>query len=328
MGTQWQISLGTQNEAFETLRKPESTLSVAVQLAVVQELERINALMSTWDPTSELSLFNANRSLKPVTLHPDTLAVLQQALTVSEATDGAYDVTRGNVFKLWGFSRDTPQPTPPSLSDLAQALAQSGWQSIDISANAVSKRFPATTIDLSSIAKGFAVDRIGELLEQKGISHYVVNIGGEIRTRGEQSENRPWRIGVEQPNASSPTGLELTDAHVATSGSYRNVRIIDGRRVSHLIDGRSGQPTDHNLVAVTLLHESTQLADAWATAFMVLGVKDAKAYAIEHALAVQLTLLEEPKEGVEKPPQFSLWASPKWGELESVAMPSRSAVRE
>ena len=310
MGTQWSISLG----------KAHSNLANVDQLqqAIEAELSRINRLMSTWDPASELSLFNASRSTQAQALHEHTLHVLTTALSVSKNTQGAYDVTRGNVFALWGFSADTPQPDAPSSNDLENALANSGWQHVEVLDGMVKKTYPTLTIDLSSLAKGFAVDRLGQLLQQNNIHHYVVNIGGEIESRGERSENTPWRIGIEVPDSINDgevvSGLLLNDANLATSGSYRNVRIIDNKRVSHLIDGRTGMPIDHHLVAASVVHENTMLADAWSTAFMVAGASWAKSYAEANALAVQLTELSDPIDG-----SFTVWQSMKWQELQAIS---------
>lgn len=318
MGTQWQISIGT--ESVPAMRsRPD------LREQIESELIRINTLMSTWDPGSELSRFNAAQTREPIELHSDTLRVLAEAQRVASATDGAYDVTRGTVFSLWGFGADDAHPSAPSDEALVAALARSGWQSIHAGEGTVRKGHPSLTIDLSSLAKGFAVDQLGQILESHGLNDYSVNIGGEIRTRGERSENTPWRIGIERPDNSVTTGLELNNAHLASSGSYRNVRLIDGERVSHLIDGRSGVPVRHNLVAVTVLHQSTLLADAWATAFMIIGADDARRYLEDKDLAVQLTLLdtiEADTTDVQGPeqPTFSVWQSPKWATYTMVTL--------
>jgi len=320
MGTQWSVTLGLENDGLASLQEGEGDAYQAILFTITAELERINALMSTWDPNSELSLFNVNQSVEPITLHADTLAVIRTALEVSKTTNGAYDVTRGNVFALWGFSRDEPLPDAPSREDLNSALASSGWQALTLSNQTAQKKYPAMTVDLSSVAKGFAVDRIGEILEAQALSHYLVNIGGEIRSRGRASAEQLWRIGVEAPNTDLAAGIEVSDAHLASSGSYRNVRIINGRQVSHLIHGQTGQPVTDGLVAVTVLHDSTALADAWATAFMVVGAKEAKKRALSDDLAVQLTLLAPSEGEAETASEFTLWQSPRWQALDQVTL--------
>ncbi len=136
--------------------------------------------------------------------------------------------------------------------------------------------------------------------------------------KGERSPNVAWRIGVESPTTAVPTGLELNDARLASSGSYRNVRVVDGQQISHLIDGRTGYPITHNLVAATVLHESAMLADAWATAFMVLGLDASKAYVNDENLAVQFTLLAPSSQSE---PEFVVWQSAAWKALPAVKSP-------
>jgi thiamine biosynthesis lipoprotein len=146
------------------------------------------------------------------------------------------------------------------------------------------------SIDVSSLGKGFAVDQLGVVLESFGITHYLAEIGGELRARGYRSDDAPWQVGIEQPNGDIQEGLYLHDTQVASSGSYRNYRKEGGRRVSHIIDGSTGKPIEHQLVAVTVLHESTMLADAWATALLVIGESAAKQLIVQLDLDAQLTI--------------------------------------
>jgi len=157
----------------------------------------------------------------------------------------------------------------------------------------VRKLNPELQIDLSSLAKGYAADQIGEKLEALGHLNYLIEIGGEIRTRGLAADGGRWKIGIEWPeSAGKPTmtGIAVGDAHVASSGDYRNYRIIDGERYTHIIDGRSGFPIAHELASVTVLHGSVMRADAWATAFMVLGFDDAVKLAEKKGLAARFVL--------------------------------------
>jgi FAD:protein FMN transferase len=318
MGTQWSVTFGTQNAGYPEIADVNSRTHKALAVAIADDLKTVNALMSTWDASSELSRFNALHSTQPFAISAATLEVLRTAQRVAEATDGAYDVTRGAVFGLWGFSADTPSPDAPDPAVLNRALAESGWQALRLSGTTVTKQFPNLTVDLSSLGKGYAVDRLAALLDAEGFQHYVVNIGGEMAVKGERSPDVAWRIGIESPDKSVPSGLALNNARLASSGSYRNVRIVDGQRISHLIDGRTGYPIAHNVVAATVLHESAMLADAWATAFMVLGLEASEAYVNEQNLAVQLTVLasSNPNE-----PEFAVWQSPAWKALPSASAP-------
>jgi len=315
MGTTWTIVLGEENNRSTAFTKPNRAGQTPLVTAVQEALDEINSLMSTWDPNSELSRFNASKHTDPIPINASTLTVVNAAQAIAEATNGAYDVTRGNVFALWGFAAGEPPAAAPSAEAIDQAMQSSGWENLTVLPNALQKKHPDLTVDLSSLAKGYAVDQLGILLEAQGIDHYLVNIGGEIRSRGRRSKAVAWQVGVEQPDNQVPYGLELADAHVATSGDYRNVRIIDGQRVSHLIDARTGLPIDHALVAVTVLHQSTMLADAWATAFIVLGADEAKQRSLAEQIPIQLTLLSRrASDNPETPtaPQFELWQNPGW----------------
>jgi thiamine biosynthesis lipoprotein len=281
MGTRWSAQIVSE--------LPAAALD-SLHSSIRAELERINGLMSTWDPTSELSQFNAMQSTEPVELHADTLTVIDASLRVSELTKGAYDVTLGAVIDLWGFGADMSRVAVPEAEALATARDRIGYQKLHRQGSTVSKQHPALRIDLSSLAKGFAVDQIGLLIEAAGIENYIAEIGGEVRTRGSKADGSAWRIGIEQPDGKADAGLAVHDAHMASSGSYRNYREVAGQRYSHIIDGRTGQPITHELVAVTVLHESTMLADAWATALLVLGVDAAMALASSQNLALQLTV--------------------------------------
>lgn len=160
-------------------------------------------------------------------------------------------------------------------------------------------------LDVSSLAKGFAVDQIGRLLEGLGIDHYIAEIGGELRVRGFRRPGLRWHVGVEHPDGSVNSGLALTDAHVASSGSYRNYREVDGKRLSHIIDGSTGRPIEHSLVAVTVLHDSTMLADAWATALLIVGNTRAIELSEKMNLAVQLTSRSGNGFSVYRSPRFT-----------------------
>ena len=176
MGTEWRISLGTQNAAQSELIATDSALRQAIVSGVETELVRINQLMSTWDPKSELSLFNTNLTTEHIRWHSDALKVLQTALDVSRATNGSYDVTRGRVFELWGFSANAADVSAPSAAQLDLALSTSGWRAVNVGSGGVAKRHSDLAIDLSSLAKGFAVDQLGAVLESFGMQHYVVTV--------------------------------------------------------------------------------------------------------------------------------------------------------
>jgi thiamine biosynthesis lipoprotein len=173
-----------------------------------------------------------------------------------------------------------------------------GYQKLQVTESppSVSKQQADLQLDLSAIAKGYAVDQLGELLEKRGIQDYLVEVGGELKAVGEKSEGRSWRVGIEQPDAKMPESsggqrsvkqaIEIRDLAMATSGDYRNYYEKDGKRISHTIDARDGRPIRHNLASVSVLHASAMMADGYATALSVLGPDEGFALAEKLDLAV------------------------------------------
>lgn len=313
MGTTWQATLVLPKAASKdnspginlaTTRVPPNQLQRQIQSAIEQLLDSINQLMSTYEPTSALSRFNATQSTDWIDQPAPVIALLRSAAAVSEKTQGAYDVTLGGLVNLWGFGSDRDYDASQTVlpDQVTQALDQVGFRLLQYSADdrQVRKQVASLQVDLSSIAKGYTVDRVGDMLEDMGIDRYLFELGGEIRTRGLSAEDSAWVIALESPQLSGvESGLQainaiaVHNAHIATSGDYRNYRELDGRRISHLIDGRTGYPVTNRLASVTVLHSSTELADVWATAFMLIGADAALTMADDADLAVSLTLREE-----------------------------------
>ena len=248
----------------------------AMQSQVDALLAEINHTMSTYDPESELSRFNRLHTTDWVAVSDPLRAVLKTALEIGAQSEGAFDITVGPLVNLWGFGPDVHPDHIPLESDIAAARARSGLDKVTLSDTqpAIRKHHPDVFLDLSGIAKGYGVDRVAELMAAHGIEHYMVEIGGEIRVRGLKAHETPWRIAIEKPlsgERSVQTMLALSDVALATSGNYRNFFEIAGRRYSHTIDPTTGWPIDNHLVSVTVLAETSMRADAWATAFQVLG---------------------------------------------------------
>ena len=281
MGTSWSVIVIADLTADNVTVLEES---------IVSELREINSLMSTYDPNSKLSQFNRLDSSESVAMHEDVLTVIDAALKVSELTDGAYDVTLGPLIRLWGFGTTSAQQDVPLPEQITDLLSMSGYKNIERMSNTLRKRYTNMEVDLSSIAKGFAVDKLGELVDATGAENYSVEIGGELLTRGSNINGQQWRIGIEQPDTTTEFGIAVSDAHIASSGSYRNYREVDGKRYSHLIDGRTGSPISHTTASVTVLHENTMLADAWATALMVLDYDSALELAEQQNIAALFTI--------------------------------------
>lgn len=255
---------------------PDGVSAGEIQEDATRLLQRVNQQMSTYIPDSELSLLNKNTSLDWVALSKDLLAVLRLAQSVSEQSGGAFDVTVGPLVNLWGFGPQGRIEAQPSEQAIMEAKGRSGFGKIELSDQRIKRHDATLYIDLSAIAKGYGVDLLAEHLESLGIQDYLVEIGGEIRAKGVSARGDAWRVAVEKPlleQRSVDRVVNLTNIAVATSGDYRNFFIENGVRYSHTIDPRTGRPISHALASVTVLHESAALADAWATALMVLGEK-------------------------------------------------------
>lgn len=278
MGTTWSVKFsGTPKESVEDLKAD-----------IEAALEQVNAEMSTYRPESHLSRFNAADAGTLMTLPDDMVKVVSAAFEISSMTDGAYDVTVGPLVNLWGFGPDPDRFEPPSETDINAAMARVGWQQLLLNDNELLQ--PGDVyVDLSSIAKGFAVDKVAELLERQGVENYLVEVGGELRGSGKKPYGQPWRVAVERPIPGVrevEKVVALTDMAVATSGDYRNFFESDGQLYSHTLDPRTGYPVDHMLASVSVLHESAMMADGLATAMTVLGPEAGMAFAKQHELAV------------------------------------------
>ena len=251
----------------------------------------INLTMSTYLPDSELSRFNRYTGIDWVSISEPLGVVLAEAVNVSELSNGAYDVTVGPLVNLWGFGPGKESPGIPSEADIQTLVQRTGFRMIELDepGQRARKTNPALYIDLSSLAKGYAVDRVTELLVNRGIDDYLVEVGGELKLGGGRANGEMWNIAVEKPEAgirAIEQVLQLTDVAVATSGDYRNFFESGGLRYSHTIDPRTGRPVSHALVSVTVLDASAMRADALATALMVLGPDEGFQLASKHQLTV------------------------------------------
>ena len=249
-------------------------------------LDSIDVLMSTYDAASEVSRFNAARTTEPFPMSADTMAVIGRALDISLETGGAFDITVGPLVDAWGFGPTVRGHVLPTDNEVARLLTRVGSMrlELDLDGGTVRKDTPELAVDLSAIAKGHAVDRVAEILSTHGIDRYMIEVGGEVRTAGVNERGGVWRIGIERPDpsgASIQRVVELGDAALATSGDYRNFYEVDGRRLSHTIDPRTGRPVTHALAAVSVIDESCARADALATALEVLGPDEGYALASE-----------------------------------------------
>lgn len=274
------------------------TQQAAISDEVEQVLQDINNTMSTYAGTSELSRFNRSNSTAPQRMSPDMIKVFALAQRIGQESDGAFDITVGPLVNAWGFGPDARTSEGPPDKRLAELRECIGYRLIEVDAEAgtVRKTRPCVSCDLAAIAKGFAVDKVAERLEKLGCARFMVEVGGEVRTKGLNADGVPWRIAIEKPlvdRRAIHRVIGLTNAAMATSGDYRNFYEKDGRRLSHTIDPRTGRPVAHNLASVTVIHESCAAADAYATALMALGPEEGYRLAERLGLAA-LFITREP----------------------------------
>ena len=282
---------------------------VPIRQEIARVLERVNRQMSVFDPQSELSVFNRERRTDVwVPVSTDTARVVADAQAISPLTGGAYDVTLGPLIRLWGFGPDGPRGEPPSRQEIISCLERVGWKRLQVRFHppALLKQHPELELNLSSVAKGFGVDAVAISLERRGVVHYVVEIGGEIRARGHHPAGRPWRIGIARPVPGVERVYRVVTAgrlSMATSGDYQNFFTSGSRIYSHTLDPATGMPVAHPHASVTVLHERCAIADAWATALSVLPALQARETVQREQLAV--LILERTAEG-----EITSWESP------------------
>ncbi len=298
MGTSWSVTLSAPAGSKE----PE-----ALQRDIEALLLAVNQSMSTYIPDSEINQLSAAPSGEWLDLSEGFTVVLAEALAVGELSDGAYDVTVGPMVELWGFG---PQrgSNVPAEELIAQSRSLVGYSALELDQQ--QRRFrkgELRELDFSSLAKGYGVDRISELLIAAGERDFLVEIGGEVRVSGMSPRGEPWRLAIERPvlmGGAPMAALLLSQGAVATSGDYRNFFEVDGRRYSHTIDPRTGWPVQHELVSVTVIADNAMRADALATALSVLGVEDAIALARRESLAVYLVSQRGDELRVHKTPEI------------------------
>ncbi len=240
------------------------------------EIERVEALMSTYRPESELSRFNSGSSTDWVPVSEDTATVVAAAQEISRQTNGAFDITVGPLVDLWGFGSRMDVHGRPSDEAIAEAASHVGYQMLEVRQDppALRKHDPALHVDLSAIAKGYGVDQAAQVLADQGIEDYMVEIGGDLKAAGYNNKGNPWRIAVERPIPGEQALLEVVaveDMAIATSGDYRNFFVEDGVLYSHTLDPRTHRPVSHHIASVSVRAVSAMLADGWATALLVVG---------------------------------------------------------
>ncbi|HEX2840880.1 FAD:protein FMN transferase [Hyphomicrobium sp.] len=285
MGTTWSAKIAV----------PAGTDLSPLRQGIEAVLARIIDEMSPWEPASHITRFNTAAAGTWHRLPDGFFKVLSAALDWAERSGGAYDPTLGASVKLWGFGPGAQRSGIPDTASLEQARAQGGWQRVLLDGQTASAYQPGGLhLDLSSIAKGFAVDEVIRHLQRQGIANMLVEIGGELRGEGLKPDGTPWWIELERPRGAQNTGYVLPDTvlalsglSVATSGDERRYFDVAGRRYSHTLDPRTGAPIVHDLVSVTIVAADCMTADALATVLTVLGPEAAPVFAAENGIAAR-----------------------------------------
>ncbi len=267
MGTTWSVSLQPDSEGTD---------SASLRKKLQQRLDQINGLMSTYDPASEISRFNNQTGSDWFPVSEETFRVVELSREISQLTGGAFDISVGPLVELWGFGASARGEKIPSEKQINGLLGRVGYEKLELRQKppALRKAVPLLRIDLSAVAKGYAVDELAELLKQEGINDFLLEVGGEMQLAGVKTDGTPWKVGLERPLEDVrevEAIMPLTGTALATSGNYRNFYVEDGQRYAHTIDPISGHPVRHKLASVTVLDQSCARADALATALMVLG---------------------------------------------------------
>ena len=264
MGTTYSIKIKTADAVVNQEK---------IRADIEKILLEINQKMSTYIVDSELSVINFSNSLDSNLISDDLFKVISHANTISKTTNGAFDITVGPLVNLWGFGPNKSENKIPSNEEIELIKKNIGYKKIYLNkqTTSIKKLHPDLYIDLSGIAKGFAVDKIALYLNSYNLENYLVEIGGELIAKGTNEDNEVWQIGIENPNNNLAKIIGLKDIAMATSGDYRNYFEKNGVRYSHTINPNTGKPIKHKLASVTVLDKTAMNADALATAFMVLG---------------------------------------------------------
>ena len=272
MGTTWHATVREEKEMpwldYDT-----------IQFVIQANLDRVDQAMSTYKEDSDVSRFNQADIDTPIALSPATVINLQLGMRLAQQTQGAFDPTIMPLVNAWSFGPGKHRKEAPSAEEIQSSKELVGWQHVlwNEADQTIQKKRPGVQLDFSAFAKGYGVDAASESLSNLKFEHFLIEVGGELRVQGEKEPGKPWSIGIEKPAEQVMPGskvqevLYLIDCAVATSGDYRNFRMIDGKRVSHILDPRTGSPTTNHIASVTVLAQDCMTADALATALTVLG---------------------------------------------------------
>ena len=269
-----------------------------LKIGIDSVLFSLDKQMSTWDPNSEISQFNLTHSTEPYVISESFRMVVKEALDVSEKTDGFFDITVFDLMGLWGFGPD-PNSGIPDQKQVETVLSFTGHEKINVTEKTIIKKHPETKLDLNAIAKGYAVDEVFHFLKSRGYTDLFVEIGGEVQCSGRNQRNKYWSIGIENPSGGNKSNqifaaiVHSDGEAVATSGNYRNFIELDGEILGHTINPKTGYPIRTNVLSVTVLSNTCMVADAWATALMVMDYETGLQKVTENPYIKAVWILDE-----------------------------------
>lgn len=292
--------------AFGTIYNITYQCDSDLHSSIKAELARVDASLSTFNKQSVISKINRNEDIE---VDAYFKYVFEKAMQVAEQTGGAFDITVAPLVNAWGFGfKSGNHPRPATIDSL---MRFTGYSKVRLEGNRVVKQDPGIMLDCNAIAKGYGSDAVARLLKSKGVANFMVEIGGEIVTKGISSMRVPWKIGVVKPVDDSTgtadeieTIINVTDKAMATSGNYRNFYYKDGKKYAHTIDPATGYPVQHNILSATVLAKECATADAYATAFMVMGIDKARQVLEKHP-ELMAYLIYADKDG-----ENAIWYSP------------------
>jgi len=270
-GTTWQITYLSENKSSH-------------KEAIDSILKRIDLSLSTYVPASIISKINKNDTV--IMVDDYFKEVFNKSIEVSEKTNGVFDITVAPVINAWGFGFTKKAEVDSAM--IYSLLELVGYKMLRLQGNKLVKEKPDMMLDFNAIAQGYTVDVLASYLESKGIMNYLVELGGEVKGKGKKNNDKSWTVGIDQPNETITGGrplkaiIKLKDRALATSGNYRKFYIENGKKYAHIIDPHTGYPAKHNLLSATVLAADCMTADAYATAFMVMGLERSKKFLSEH----------------------------------------------
>ena len=278
----------------------------SLETQLKDELDRIDLLMSNYRPDSVIEAFNAQQTQDPIEVGEELVQLVDIARQVSAHSEGCYDLTVKPYFELWGFRGD--KLTKPSIEQIQTLKQTIGLDKISSKESSLTKLNPALRIDVSSIAQGYTVGQLAKILDKAGIENYLVEVGGELVSKGKKPEAKAWRVAIEKPLPDSQKLQKIISVQqneplsIMTSGTYRHFYDQDGVRYSHVLDARTGSPVTHNTVSTTILIPDPTWGDAWSTAFLCMGSEQGLKVADKLKLPV-LFIDQQGDDFIEKPSQ-------------------------